>query len=256
MFTLRSIFSQTTRRTEMAAWRLSFPLILGPINTEAVLAEIEKGVKHGWRDKNGETLLMMAVQAMQPDVVRRLVEKGADVNVAVKGGFKNTGKTALHLACEHGNKFSVEALLDGDADLSIKDAFGCTPLHYAATDDEKLQLLLRKTPDIDARDGDGFTALMRAARSSLSAEPVARLLAAGADVMLDDKNGHTALQFAAGNEYLQKDKIIALLEQAVAAREALREKQELLEMQKIAATIAVTKRDITVFRSPVRFRPA
>ena len=152
--------------------------------------------------------------------------------------------------------FRLTALLDGGASLDIKDAFGCTPLHYAATDDEKLQLLLRKTPDIDAADGDGLTALMRAARSSLSAAPVMRLIAAGADVMPGDKNGVTALEFAAANEYPEKDKIIAALETAVAAREELRRKQEQLEMQKIAATIATAKRDLTVFRTPVRFRPA
>ena len=66
----------------------------------------------------------------------------------------------------------------------------------------------------------------------------------------------TPAAFAQGNSFPEKDKIIAALETAVAAREELRRKQEQLEMQKIAATIATAKRDLTVFRTPVRFRPA
>ncbi len=255
-FTLRSIFSQKQRRTETAAWRLGFPLILGPIDTPAVLALVDGGVDGRWTDKNGETLLMQAVQAMQPDVVKRLIEKGAPVNIAVAAGFKNSGMTALHIANKHGNKFSVEAILNGGANVNAKDAFGCTPLHYAATDDDKLQLMLKKTPDIDARDGDGFTALIRAARNSLSAAPVARLLAAGADVMLADKNGVTALQFAAANEWTEKLKIIGLLEKAVAEREKLQDLLAKKEAAKAASTIATTTRDLSVFRRPVTFRPA
>ena len=42
------------------------------------------------------------------------------------------GKTALAIAAENEDEKLVEFLLNRGADPSIKDRFGCIPLHYAA----------------------------------------------------------------------------------------------------------------------------
>jgi hemoglobin len=62
-----------------------------------------------------------------PDVVRALVQSGAQVNA--NGGVKHC--TALHMAARRGNVAVAEALLDCGADLDAQDGVGVTPLRRA-----------------------------------------------------------------------------------------------------------------------------
>jgi ankyrin repeat protein len=70
------------------------------------------------------------VQHGAADIVRYLIEKGADVSAAT-----TEGETALHIACSH-NPYNVESpslslaetLIDLGADLEAKDGSGATPL--------------------------------------------------------------------------------------------------------------------------------
>jgi len=80
-------------------------------------------------DANGQTPLFYAVQAGQTRSTQLLIEGGADSRIA--RGQSQT--TVTHLAAKQGNNRLLEILtIDNPELLSIRDAFGETPLFYAA----------------------------------------------------------------------------------------------------------------------------
>ena len=91
--------------------------------------------------KYHETLLSMASSVGHEEVVRLLLGKGADVNMADADGW-----TPIHWAAHRGHIEVVRILLDRGADPNSEDGSKCTPLHWAAFYGHKkvVQLLLRR----------------------------------------------------------------------------------------------------------------
>jgi ankyrin repeat protein len=81
--------------------------------------------------EDGRTLLMMAACATDadPHMVRFLIDRGADVNLADTVGRY----TALHLAAVSLNKDIVQLLLRAGADANAADKSGWTPLHHVVS---------------------------------------------------------------------------------------------------------------------------
>ena len=77
---------------------------------------------------------MKGVEYVGMDVVKELIERGADVNVR----HREDGTTPLHWACisyrAAGDRITrlVRILIDAGADVNAKDRRGSTPLRYAA----------------------------------------------------------------------------------------------------------------------------
>jgi ankyrin repeat protein len=88
-------------------------------------------VAHG-ADPNGtsfgRTPLQEAAEADAPDVVRFLLERGAEVNTK-SGDF---GNTALHAACANRKADVARLLLEHGAEVNARGYEGATPLHCAA----------------------------------------------------------------------------------------------------------------------------
>lgn len=103
-------------------------------------------------------------------------------------------ESALMFAALKGELGLVRLLIDRDADVNKP---GWTPLHYAATGGhiEIMRLLLDRYAYIDAESPNGTTPLMMAAHYGTPAA-VKVLLEAGADPMLKNQLGLTALDFA------------------------------------------------------------
>ncbi|QOD38453.1 ankyrin repeat domain-containing protein [Candidatus Wolbachia massiliensis] len=74
------------------------------------------------------TALNIAAHKGLVKTVRRLLEKGAGINMYDGGGY-----TALHCAASSGNTEIIELLLEQGAHIHSCSKLGSTPLHFAAT---------------------------------------------------------------------------------------------------------------------------
>ncbi|MDE1151973.1 MAG: ankyrin repeat domain-containing protein [Micavibrio sp.] len=243
-------------RTLRASFALSTPPMLGSIDTGKVLSLVDKGIDHNWTDKRGWTLLMIAIESMQPDVVKRLIEKGAKLDHTVTKDEDTRGMTPLHIAVAKGNRFSLQHLLDAKARLDAKDALGKTPLHYAVRQEiDKTQMLIGAGATIDARCKKGATPLMHAAAHQPDAAVTGALLDAGADPSLTEYTaGKSAPDYAALNQWGEKAAIEKLIADKLAAMAAAKEAARLRDVKAVVAQVATTSRNVKVFRKPLRFK--
>jgi ankyrin repeat protein len=149
--------------------------------------------------QNNTTALHQAVRHASTSfgsmkVLSGLIEGGADINVR-----NGAGETALHQAANLKDIKIAKFLLENGASINIKNQKGETPLHIAARHGNKelMKILLAKDSSmIDARNKFGYTALHIAAWNG--DVPIAKLLLEqGAETKLKTKDGNTALHLAA-----------------------------------------------------------
>jgi TonB family protein len=119
------------------------------------------------------------------------------------------------VASEPGHQERVRALLAAQADVNAKAGNGGTALMTASQNgrQEVVRALLDARADVNARAGDGGTALMLASQNG-HVEAVRALLDARADVNAKAGNGATALMLAAKNG---QEEVVQLLKSAGAA---------------------------------------
>ncbi|KAI9768827.1 MAG: hypothetical protein M1840_004641 [Geoglossum simile] len=185
---------RTPRVAALIAWAFRYDKEL--INAasqgqEAVVRRLlEKGADVNAENKYGSTALN---QAANEAVARFLLEKGANVNAENKEGW-----IALHVAANQGHKEVAQLLLEKGADVNAEGRDGWIALHTAANQGHEAvaQLLLEKGANVNAENKDGWIALHMAAIQGH--EAVARLLLEkGANVNAESKGGWTALHWAA-----------------------------------------------------------
>ena len=125
------------------------------------------------------------------------------------------GNTPLLAAVNAGNGTEARRLIDEGADINVANNTGITPLMNAAGmgDKELVELLIKKGADVNHRTPGNYTPLMQAALVGQT-EIVKVLLDAGADPNVKDTGGRTALNYA---EDQKKDDIIKLLKPRMGA---------------------------------------
>ncbi len=148
-----------------------------------------------WR---GNVPLQAAAYGGQTDVVKLLLNRGADAN-AVDTGSGGTGETALHYATRSkANTLNIVGLLLGaGASVNVQDKSGKTPLMNALDHRDMVFLLLESRANVNLRDDGGGTALMYAAGRHLTGI-IKALVDKGADINAQNDHGWTPLMFTSG----------------------------------------------------------
>jgi ankyrin repeat protein len=161
---------------------------------ESMLSLLELLLAHGapvhGESDWGESALSISSHNARFDVVKRLLQAGADGDVLEW--------TPLMFFIALGDTATVEQLLRAGADLEARDGWERTPflLSLETGDVEKAKLLLEAGSDLNQRSRCGKTALMHAIESG-QPEMFAWLIAQGADLNAQDEFGETALMKAA-----------------------------------------------------------
>lgn len=140
------------------------------------------------------------------DAVRKLLQRGADVN-AVQGD----GVTALHWAATKGDAALASMLVTAGGNVRATTRFGgYTPLHVASEIGSApvITTLVKAGADVNVGTGTGATPLMLAAASGDTAA-IAALLDAGAKPnATESERGQTPLMFAAAANRLPAVKLL------------------------------------------------
>ena len=195
----------------------------------------DKYVDVNAEDWSGETPICRAIRHRNFDIVKLLVENGADVNIVsdkltsplyyavifedvnivkylIDNGAEvnNRGfyldRTALHQACNLDRKDIVKLLLEHNINVNIRDDKGETALHYAVINNNTdiIKLLIDNGTEINARNYEGQTALHIAVIYK-NIEAIKTLLDSGINKNIKDNEGKTAI------DYLKKAEIIIKL---------------------------------------------
>ncbi len=147
-------------------------------NLNLVSDLIVLGANVDWQDEDndGWAPLHGAARDGRVEIVRMLIDAGANVNVQT-----NYGKTPLHWAAWNGRVEVVRMLIGAGADVNLKDNDGWTPLHVAAGYGrvEIARMLIDAKADLNVQDNSEQTPLHRAADNG-RVDIARMLIAAGA----------------------------------------------------------------------------
>ena len=186
---------------------------------DVALLLVERGANPNLKGRYGETALLSAANQGETALVKALLDKKAKILPATA---KLDRKTGLHFACEHGHTDIVRLLVDAGADVNLADSGGEAPLGLAArswrrrSDEEILvvfDLLLAKGADVNHQSKGGYTALLWCSMAGLK-QCVKRLLDRGADPSLATKKRERPFDVAGrfgGVSESDKNEVLRLL---------------------------------------------
>lgn len=179
-------------------------------HTDAVLRFIAQGAGLNDRDTRGRTALMAAVHGNKPETARLLIEAGADVNIQ----DQRLDNMLLYASAE-GLREMVELAIKAGADTRLTNRFGGTALIPAADRGhvDIVEILLTSTDvDVNHINNLGWTALLEAVilgdGGTRHQQIVALLLQYGADPLIADRDGVTALAHARRNHYIEMERML------------------------------------------------
>ena len=162
--------------------------------------------------KNGSTALITCAKTKNISLALDLLEKfHAKVDVV-----DNEGKSALHYAAGYGNVDVISLLLKYHANINITDKYECTAFMAAAQNGKIkcMQILNENTHetdfDVNAKNIDGFNALLLAARENHlgSLKYLLNIFSDTIDINATDSNGKSALIYFIKYKNIEAVKIL------------------------------------------------
>lgn len=189
---------------------------------QLVFELIGKGANINYRNNWGETPLILAVEAGDIDIIKALIDKGADIDaqrdtkltLSKKPNDAYSGNTALFSAVVLAKKDKgidiLKVLLENGANTNIKNGNEETVLHWASTFEqlESVKLLIDYGADIDIVDNEGNTPLLLASLSSFlhnNMQIIDYLISEGADIKKTNNEGRNYDYYKKENEeYLKR----------------------------------------------------
>ena len=157
------------------------------------------------KDNENITPLMFAVYSNHIEMVRLLLERGANMHLV-----SDRKHNALHIACKNGNKEIAEMLLDAGMDIDARGDTSWTPIMFAAYNDhtEIVRLLLERGANTSFV-SDNKNNVLHLVCLGNNKEIARMLLDAGMDI--DARGGEdddTPLMLAAYYDYIEVVKFL------------------------------------------------
>jgi len=188
------------------------------IQTENVKTLIDAGASIDKISSDGFTPLHQAISIGEVEIVKLLIDSGADLNV-VEGEHKYRSMvtrnwTPLHLAASGNDPQIVKYLLIAGAKVDVRDARERTPLHVAISEgnSEILKELIAGGADVNAMAYRGYSSYQQSALhiavTHNSPKSVEVLLKAGADFNVQDQRGNTPLHEVATTDNVEIAKLL------------------------------------------------
>ena len=168
---------------------------IGTGDCDTVRWLIEKGVHVNHCDKNGLTAVLYAAQQGHLDVLKLLKERGTNIHVQSEMGSNSIMSAAIGT----GDCDTVRWLIEKGVDVNHCDKNGFTAVLNAAQQGnlDVLKLLKERGANIHVQSEMGRNSIMSAATGTGDCDTVRWLIEKGVDVNHCDKNGLTAVHYAA-----------------------------------------------------------
>lgn len=200
--TLRRLLAPMLLIVASSAWAGAYDDLMMAANNgvnERVVELLEKGMDVNTTDRDGNSLLMIAIRTDNQPLIDFLLQHRAST-----WRRNRYGDDALLMAANDGKLETVKKLVAAGAEVQHP---GWTALHYAVIQGfpDVVAFLLEKGADVNAKAPNGQTALMMAA-SRNKADIVELLKAKQPDLALTDTQGKTAADLASaqGNTELAR----------------------------------------------------
>ncbi|KAK9763693.1 hypothetical protein K7432_009404 [Basidiobolus ranarum] len=171
------------------------PLMLASIENQPAIVEslLDHGAHIDASDNERQTSLILATRLGHQEVVRILLQRGANPNLTM--GPQN--RTSLMIAIENEQNEIFNMLIQHEANHGYPDLRLRTPLMYAAEQgrDHMLQTLIEKGARIQDRDGEDSSAVMLASYKEHQ-KTAQILLESGATIETRDLNKMSGIEWS------------------------------------------------------------
>lgn len=160
--------------------------------------EIVKEILNNNKDKvdeveNGASCLQVASHRGHEKMVKLLLERGGNINIADKDG-----NTPLHFAVQGKKTAVIKLLLEHNANVSLLNSSGQTAIHLAIAKEQKesIKALVLASCDVHVKDGNGDTAVHAAISTRQEALLHAVLRTHRVNFQTENTAGYDMLQWA------------------------------------------------------------